>query len=83
MDACLKAGGEHLTLARTFHDAFTRHLGEACIGTISEIFDAEAPYTPRGCISQAWSVAEVLRSGVQLADAPSDAPLTASAARNC
>ena len=34
---------------------------QACVGSISEIFDAEAPYTPRGCIAQAWSVAEVLR----------------------
>ena len=38
---------------------------EACIGTISEIFDAEAPYYPRGCVAQAWSVAEVLRTWVQ------------------
>ena len=30
--------------------------------SISEIFDAEPPYTPRGCIAQAWSVAEVLRA---------------------
>jgi predicted glycogen debranching enzyme len=37
------------------------HLGEACIGSISEIFDAESPYMPRGCIAQAWSVAEALR----------------------
>jgi glycogen debranching enzyme len=29
--------------------------------SISEIFDAEEPYTPRGCCAQAWSVAEVLR----------------------
>jgi predicted glycogen debranching enzyme len=36
-------------------------LDEACIGSISEIFDAEPPYTPRGCVAQAWSVAEVLR----------------------
>jgi glycogen debranching enzyme len=36
-------------------------MSEACVGSISEIFDAEAPYTPRGCIAQAWSVAEVLR----------------------
>jgi glycogen debranching enzyme len=36
-------------------------LSEACVGSISEIFDAEAPYTPRGCVAQAWSVAEVLR----------------------
>jgi len=34
---------------------------EACIGSIGEIFDAEPPYTPRGCVAQAWSVAEVLR----------------------
>ncbi|MEO8035229.1 MAG: amylo-alpha-1,6-glucosidase [Acidobacteriota bacterium] len=37
------------------------HLGEGCIGTISEVFDAEAPHHPRGCAAQAWSVAEVLR----------------------
>jgi glycogen debranching enzyme len=33
----------------------------ACIGSISEIFDAEARFTPRGCCAQAWSIAEVLR----------------------
>jgi predicted glycogen debranching enzyme len=38
-----------------------KHLANACIGTISEIFDAESPYTPRGCCAQAWSVAEVVR----------------------
>jgi len=37
------------------------HLAEAGIGSISEVFDAEPPFTPRGCIAQAWSVAEVLR----------------------
>jgi glycogen debranching enzyme len=40
---------------------FVDQLGQACIGTISEIFDAEPPFTPRGCVSQAWSVAEALR----------------------
>jgi predicted glycogen debranching enzyme len=39
-----------------------RELGEACIGTISEIYDAEPPFTPRGCVAQAWSVAETLRA---------------------
>jgi predicted glycogen debranching enzyme len=38
------------------------HLGEAGLGTISECFDGDAPHTPRGCIAQAWSVAEVLRA---------------------
>lgn len=38
------------------------HLSEAGLGTISEIFDGDPPHTPRGCIAQAWSVAEVLRA---------------------
>jgi len=38
-----------------------------CAGTIAEIFDAEQPFTPRGCVAQAWSVAEVLRAMVALA----------------
>ncbi len=48
--------------ARAMLKAFPAHLLEAGIGSISEIFDAEPPYTPRGCIAQAWSVAEVLRA---------------------
>jgi predicted glycogen debranching enzyme len=44
---------------------FEQHLGEAGLGTISEIFDAQPPYTPRGCIAQAWSVAEVLRCRIK------------------
>ncbi|MBS0170705.1 MAG: glycogen debranching enzyme family protein [Nitrospira sp.] len=48
--------------ARPLLEGFQRHLSEAGIGTISEIFDAEPPYHPRGCIAQAWSVAEVLRA---------------------
>lgn len=39
----------------------------ACTGSISEIFDAEPPYTPRGCVAQAWSVAEVLCCWVKTA----------------
>jgi predicted glycogen debranching enzyme len=37
------------------------HLREAGIGSVSEIFDAEEPFMPRGCIAQAWGVAELLR----------------------
>jgi glycogen debranching enzyme len=40
---------------------FKNHLTEAGTGQISEIFDADAPHKPRGCVAQAWSVAEVLR----------------------
>jgi len=41
---------------------FYGHLYEAGLGTVSEIFDGDQPHTPRGCISQAWSVAEILRA---------------------
>ena len=42
-------------------DSFAYHLNEGCIGSVSEIFDADAPHTPRGCVAQAWGVAEWLR----------------------
>ena len=38
------------------------HVAQACLGSISEIFDGDPPHTPRGCFAQAWSVAEVLRA---------------------
>lgn len=60
-DAWLKVHPEDADAVRHLVDGFAAHLGEACIGSISEIFDAEEPYTPRGCVAQAWSVAEVLR----------------------
>ncbi len=41
------------------------HLRDAGIGTISEIFDGDPPFAPRGCISQAWSVGEILRCVVE------------------
>lgn len=49
------------TKAKKIIDAFKYHLNEGCIGSVSEIFDADAPHHPRGCIAQAWGVAEVLR----------------------
>jgi glycogen debranching enzyme len=61
IDAWLKVHPNDFAGARRFLAGFQAHLGEACIGTISEVFDAEAPFTPRGCAAQAWSVAEVLR----------------------
>jgi predicted glycogen debranching enzyme len=50
---------------RGFLENFKNHLTEAGIGQISEIFDADAPHAPRGCIAQAWSVAEILRVASQ------------------
>jgi predicted glycogen debranching enzyme len=61
MDAWCKVHPEDEVVPRRARDGFTAHLNEACLGSISEIFDAEPPFTPRGCIAQAWSVAEVLR----------------------
>jgi glycogen debranching enzyme len=61
VDAWLKVHPGDYTGARRLLDGFDAHLSEACVGSISEIFDADAPYVPRGCIAQAWSVAEVLR----------------------
>jgi glycogen debranching enzyme len=44
------------------------HLVDHGIGSISEIFDGDPPFTPRGCFAQAWSVAEVLNTWHQLSE---------------
>lgn len=41
------------------------HIDDAGIGTISEVFDGDSPHAPGGCISQAWSVAEIMRCYVE------------------
>jgi predicted glycogen debranching enzyme len=61
VDAWLKVHAGDLATARSFLQGFAAHLDQACIGSVSEIFDAEPPFTPRGCVAQAWSVAEMLR----------------------
>ena len=66
IDAWMKVHPEDSTGARKFLDGFASHLNDACVGSISEVFDAEPPFTPRGCIAQAWSVAEVLRCWLKL-----------------
>jgi predicted glycogen debranching enzyme len=62
--------------------AFLAPLGElmgACgVGSLPEVTDGDAPFTPRGCIAQAWSVGEALRAWHALATAR---PVTAKAAR--
>ncbi len=48
---------------------WSTHLeAEGCVGQASEVFDATQPHAPRGCPAQAWTVAELLRIAVQLAD---------------
>ena len=66
--AWLKLHPEQKQTARGLLDAFAPRLDEYCIGTINEVFDAEEPFQPRGCIAQAWSVAEVLRCLVKTSD---------------
>jgi predicted glycogen debranching enzyme len=67
IDAWLRVHAGDTATARHFLDGFEAHVADAGVGTISEVFDAEAPYRPRGCIAQAWSVAEVLRCLVKTA----------------
>jgi len=50
---------------RELIDPLIRHLGQAGLGSVSEIFDGDAPHYARGCPAQAWSVAELLRVWVQ------------------
>jgi predicted glycogen debranching enzyme len=65
IDAWMRVHPDDRAGARRFLEGFTAHLDEACIGSISEIFDADPPFTSRGCIAQAWSVAEALRCWVK------------------
>jgi len=68
--AFLKAKG-HRNLKRKYAlknfilPLLTQQIFEAGLGTLSEIFDGEPPHTPRGCVAQAWSVAEPLRAYVE------------------
>jgi glycogen debranching enzyme len=67
VDAWLKVHPGDKAGARAFLKGFGPALSAAGVGTIAEIYDADPPYTPRGCIAQAWSVAEVLRAWVKTA----------------
>jgi len=60
VDAWLKLRPDRV-LARDMMRGLEASLHDACLGQISEIFDATAPFHPRGCFAQAWSVAEALR----------------------
>lgn len=60
VDALVKVKSEKSKVKKVIEE-FKYHLNEACIGQVSEIFDADAPHHSRGCVAQAWGVAEVLR----------------------
>ncbi len=53
--------------AQSFLEPMIRHLGSHGLGTLSEIFDGDPPFTPQGCIAQAWTVAELLRAWAEIA----------------
>jgi predicted glycogen debranching enzyme len=53
-------------LAQSFLDPLAQAVNSHCLGTVSEIFDGDAPHSARGCFAQAWSVAEILRSWIYL-----------------
>jgi predicted glycogen debranching enzyme len=49
-------------VAASFLEPMAQHLAAGGVGSLSEIFDGDPPFAPRGCIAQAWTVAEVLRA---------------------
>lgn len=61
IDTWLKLYPHDKERIREFLKDFEKHLVDAGIGYISEIFDATFPHKARGCIAQAWSIAEILR----------------------
>lgn len=68
IDGWLKLYPEDRVGARRYLEGFKKELEQSCVGQISEVFDAESPFTPRGCIAQAWSIAEALRCWVKTAE---------------
>ncbi len=61
IDAWLKVYPDKKQEAHLYLEGFKQHIQEYGTGSIAEIFDATEPFEARGCIAQAWSVAEVLR----------------------
>jgi predicted glycogen debranching enzyme len=70
IDAWLKVHPGQEQEARQLLHGLRDHLGQACVGSVSEIFDAEKPFLPRGAIAQAWGVAELLRAWLRTGPDP-------------
>ncbi len=62
VDAWLKVHTGDREKVRGFLHRLCDHLGDCCIGSVSEVFDADPPFLARGCVAQAWGVAELLRA---------------------
>jgi glycogen debranching enzyme len=65
ISAHLRVYGD-VAAARSYLDSLLGHVAGGCIGSISEIFDGDAPFTPRGAYAQAWGVAEILRAWAEI-----------------
>ncbi len=65
VSAVSEFGGGNEDLENIIENLINSHIFEAGLGTVSEIFDGDEPHYPRGCISQAWSVGEILRCYVE------------------
>lgn len=61
VDAWVKVHPGDIAGVRRLLAGLIEHLDDFGVGSVAEIFDAEPPFMPRGCIAQAWSVAELLR----------------------
>jgi len=66
IQAHLRVFGD-IAQAISFLEPLASHLQTHGLGTAAEIFDAEAPFTPRGCVAQAWTVAEWIRAWTSVA----------------
>ncbi len=65
VEACLRTRAfseEAKTECRGLLEPLIRHLDEAGLGSVSEVFDGDPPHRPNGCIAQGWSVAELRRA---------------------
>jgi predicted glycogen debranching enzyme len=70
IDALLRVRPDDTCGALAKLEGLSAHLDHACIGQISEVFDAQPPFTPGGCVAQAWGVAELLRCLVRVTQKP-------------
>ena len=68
IDAWLRLHPNDRKGAHALLEGLVGGLNVKCVGSLNEILDAEAPYSPRGCVAQAWSVAEMLRCWLKTAE---------------
>ncbi|MCW3060805.1 MAG: putative glycogen debranching enzyme, partial [Capsulimonas sp.] len=61
-EAHLKVHGDKARVREIIEPLLAEGLSCYCVGSVPEIFDAEAPFAPNGCVAQAWSVSELLRT---------------------